>query len=103
MTPKEFLDQKALDAVRETYGCADFGHGKYEKPRPCSCFTDCRFGQGEHENYELRDDCMADEFEKGFRAGWMAAMKHLYYDGVTLDKVIPEIGEYVELAEKEEE
>lgn len=103
MTPKEFLDKKALDAVREAYGCADFGRGKYEKPRPCNCYPDCKYGCGKHENYDLRDDCMADEFDNGFRAGWIAAMKHLYYDGVTLDKIVPEIGDFVGLDKEEGE
>lgn len=74
MTPKELLEQKAREAVRDSYGCADFGRGKYEKPRPCGCYPDCKYGCGTHENYDLRDDCMADEFDNGFRAGWIAAM-----------------------------
>lgn len=101
MTPKELLEQKAREAVRDSYGCADFGRGKYEKPRPCGCYPDCKYGCGTHENYDLCDDCMADEFDNGFRAGWIAAMKHLYYDNVTLDKIVPEIGDFVELDKEE--
>ncbi len=77
-------EEMLREAVQKEYLC----NGKYA----CSERDYCRFCEGKNTAHDCDYECYADEFAKGFDAGWDACLKHL--STMTREKAINEIKNY---------
>ena len=81
---RERIERAANEAVQEHFQC----NGKY----PCEERDYCEFCNGHNSAFDCREDCGADDFNKGFFVGAEWRINSVWHD---MKKEVPQVyGEY---------